>query len=67
MQRQVPQQAQRRVLQQAQRRVLQRAHAFTYAFDFEGHRFTVEEMEGHRIAKVQIEKLETAAMGKAGD
>ena len=29
-------------------------------FDFEGHRYTVEEMEGHRIAKVRVEKLETA-------
>ena len=28
------------------------------AFDYEGHRFTVEEMEGHRIARVKIEKLE---------
>jgi putative hemolysin len=37
------------------------------AFDYEGHRFTVEEMEGHRIAKVQIEKLQTTAVGKAGD
>jgi putative hemolysin len=37
------------------------------AFDFEGHRFIVEEMEGHRIAKVQIEKLQSAAVGKAGD
>jgi putative hemolysin len=37
------------------------------AFDFEGHRFIVEEMEGHRIAKVQIEKLQPAAVGKAGD
>jgi len=37
------------------------------SFDYEGHRFTVEEMEGHRIAKVQIEKLQTAAVGKAGD
>jgi putative hemolysin len=37
------------------------------AFDYEGHRFTVEEMEGHRIAKVQIEKLQPAAVGKAGD
>src|ERR1700676_4342950 len=36
-------------------------------FDFEGHRFIVEEMEGHRIAKVQIEKLQSAAVGKAGD
>jgi len=37
------------------------------SFDFEGHRFIVEEMEGHRIAKVQIEKLQPAAVGKAGD
>jgi CBS domain containing-hemolysin-like protein len=37
------------------------------SFDYEGHRFTVEEMEGHRIAKVQIEKLKSAAVGKAGD
>lgn len=37
------------------------------SFDYEGHRFTVEEMEGHRIAKVQIEKLQTTAVGKAGD
>jgi len=35
------------------------------SFVYEGHRFTVEEMEGHRIAKVQIEKL--SAVGKAGD
>jgi putative hemolysin len=26
------------------------------SFDFEGHRYTIEEMEGHRIAKVRIEK-----------
>jgi len=37
------------------------------SFDYEGHRFSVEEMEGHRIAKVQIEKLQSAAVGKAGD
>jgi CBS domain containing-hemolysin-like protein len=37
------------------------------SFDFEGHRFIVEDMEGHRIAKVQIEKLQPAAVGKAGD
>jgi len=35
-------------------------------FDYEGHRFTVEEMEGHRIAKVQIEKVQPASVGKAG-
>ncbi len=37
------------------------------SFDFEGHRFIVEQMEGHRIAKVQIEKLQATAVGKAGD
>ncbi len=37
------------------------------SFDYEGNRFTVEEMEGHRIAKVQIEKLQPAPVGKAGD
>ncbi len=36
-------------------------------FDFEEHRFTVEEMEGHRIAKVRIEKLEPARVGQPGD
>jgi CBS domain containing-hemolysin-like protein len=36
-------------------------------FTHEGHRFTVEEMEGHRIARVRIEKLESAVMGQAGD
>ena len=37
------------------------------AFEHEGHRFTVEEMEGHRIAKVQIEKMQPTPVGKAGD
>ncbi len=36
-------------------------------FDYEGHRFTVEEMESHRIAKVKIEKLESTALGQTGD
>jgi CBS domain containing-hemolysin-like protein len=36
-------------------------------FDYENHRFTVQEMEAHRIAKVKIEKIQPAAMGKAGD
>jgi CBS domain containing-hemolysin-like protein len=35
-------------------------------FEYEGHRFTVEEMEGHRIAKVKVEKVQPAAVGKAG-
>jgi CBS domain containing-hemolysin-like protein len=46
---------------------LQRIPRVGDAFDYEGHRFTVEEMEGHRIAKVQIEKLQPTAVGKAGD
>jgi putative hemolysin len=44
---------------------LQRIPHIGDTFEYEGHRFTVEEMEGHRIAKVQIEKL-PAAVGKAG-
>jgi CBS domain containing-hemolysin-like protein len=32
-------------------------------FDFEGHRYTVEEMEGHRIAKIRVEKLQAARAG----
>jgi CBS domain containing-hemolysin-like protein len=37
---------------------LQRIPSLGESFDFEGHRYTVEEMEGHRIAKVKIEKTE---------
>jgi putative hemolysin len=37
------------------------------AFEYENRRFTVTEMEGHRIAKVKIEKLEPAALGQVGD
>jgi putative hemolysin len=47
---------------------LQRIPRVSDSVDYEGHRFTVEEMEGHRIAKVQIEKLQPAiAASKAGD
>jgi putative hemolysin len=46
---------------------LQRVPAVGEAFDYDGHRFTVEEMEGRRIAKVMIEKLEAAPVGKSGD
>src|SRR5712692_2557693 len=45
---------------------LQKIPKLGEAFDYEGHRNTVEEMEGHRIAKVRIEKLEPARMGQAG-
>ncbi len=46
---------------------LQRIPSVGDSFEYEGHRFTVEEMEGHRIARVQIEKLQSTAVGKAGD
>ena len=45
---------------------LQKIPAVGEAFDYDGHRFTVEEMEGHRIAKVRIERLEAKAVGIAG-
>src|SRR6202045_1829846 len=46
---------------------LQRIPRVGDSFEYEGHRFSVEEMHGHRIAKVQIEKLQPAGVGKAGD
>ncbi len=42
---------------------LQRVPELGDACDYEGHRFTVEEMEGRRIAKVRIEKLESKPVG----
>ncbi|HXZ31913.1 MAG TPA: hemolysin family protein [Terriglobales bacterium] len=45
---------------------LQRIPKTGDAFEYEGHRFTVEDMEAHRIAKVRIEKLQPATVGKAG-
>jgi putative hemolysin len=44
---------------------LQRIPRVGESFDYEDHRFTVEEMEGHRIAKVRIEKLQPSAVGQA--
>jgi putative hemolysin len=35
------------------------------SFDYEGHRYTVQELDGHRIAKVKIEKLESKAVSQA--
>ena len=35
------------------------------SFDYEGHRYTVQELDGHRIAKVRIEKLEPKAVSQA--
>ncbi|HET9406313.1 MAG TPA: hemolysin family protein [Candidatus Sulfotelmatobacter sp.] len=43
---------------------LQRIPALHESFEFGGYRYSVEELEGHRIAKVKIEKIE-AAKGKA--
>jgi magnesium and cobalt exporter, CNNM family len=40
---------------------LQRIPKVGDGFDYDGHRYTVAEMEGHRIAKVRIEKLQPAA------
>jgi putative hemolysin len=45
---------------------LQRVPAVGEGFEYDGHRFTVEEMEGRRIAKVMIGKLEAASAGKSG-
>jgi putative hemolysin len=39
---------------------LQRIPYLGESFDYDGRRYTVEEMEGHRIARVRIEKLERA-------
>ena len=44
---------------------LQRIPYLGESFEYEGHRYTVAEMEGHRIARVKIEKLEPAE-NKAG-
>jgi putative hemolysin len=43
---------------------LQRIPYLGESFEYEGHRYTVEEMDGHRIAKVKIEKVENIE-GKA--
>src|SRR5438105_4937480 len=37
------------------------------SFDFEGRRYTVDEMDGRRIARVKIENVEPAAMRQTGD
>jgi putative hemolysin len=46
---------------------LQRIPRVGDAFDYEGHRYTVEEMSGNRITRVKIETIETASIEKAGD
>jgi CBS domain containing-hemolysin-like protein len=40
---------------------LQKIPATADSFSYDGHRFTVEEMEGHRIARVKIENIQSAA------
>src|SRR6478735_5748935 len=46
---------------------LQRIPRQGESFEYEGHRYTVQEIEGHRIAKVKIEKLEPRPVPQAGD
>jgi putative hemolysin len=46
---------------------LQRIPRVKEAFEHEGYRYTVEEMDGNRIARVKIEKLEPAHVAHAGD
>ena len=51
---------------------LQRIPYLGESFEHEGHRYTVEEMEGHRVAKVKIEKIDNVdskpeAAKQAGD
>jgi CBS domain containing-hemolysin-like protein len=51
---------------------LQRIPQLRDSFEYEGRRYTVEELEGHRIAKVRIEKTakvegEAEAAKGAGD
>jgi putative hemolysin len=46
---------------------LQRIPRQGETFEYEGHRYTVQEIEGHRIAKVKIEKLEPRPVPQAGD
>jgi putative hemolysin len=38
---------------------LQRIPRLGESFEYEGHRYTVEDMDSHRIARVKIEKMET--------
>ncbi|HEU5337090.1 MAG TPA: transporter associated domain-containing protein, partial [Terriglobales bacterium] len=48
---------------------LQKIPAPGEAFDYDGRRFTVVEMDGHRIAKVRIEMLQDRpqAVSRTGD
>jgi magnesium and cobalt exporter, CNNM family len=46
---------------------LQRIPRQGESFEYESHRYTILEIEGHRIAKVKIEKLEAKPATQAGD
>ncbi|MGH9504353.1 MAG: hemolysin family protein [Terriglobales bacterium] len=46
---------------------LQRIPSQGDSFEYENHLYTVQEIEGHRIAKVRIEKLEPKPVPQAGD
>lgn len=46
---------------------LQRIPRMKEAFEYDGHRYTVEEMDGNRIARVKVEKLEPVRAVHAGD
>ena len=46
---------------------LQRIPQHGESFEYESHRYTILEIEGHRIAKVKIEKLEAKPATQAGD
>jgi CBS domain containing-hemolysin-like protein len=43
---------------------LQRIPRVGDSFEHDGHRYAVEEMEGHRIARIRVEKLEVAPAGQ---
>jgi putative hemolysin len=46
---------------------LQRIPQVGDSFEYENHRFTIAEMEGRRVAKVRIERLQPEPSAKTGD
>ena len=46
---------------------LQRIPVVGESFDFEGRRYSVEEMDGHRVARVKVENSQPAALRQTGD
>jgi len=46
---------------------LQRIPQVGDTFEYENHRFTISEMEGRRVAKVKIERLQPEPSAKTGD